>query len=221
MKGREVFAAYDPKAAADPRKAYYAKYLEPALARIEEENKIERNKVLAVAVDRKLRAKGIDGIGGKNGGETEAAAESTAEERRQRRKSAAAKRREFLSGDEKQQQKQENKDENDRRAQADASRVQHFGKHRRQQQHGDDITGIFGQAQGEGFGRNQHRTEGNEPCALPVRQRGEQQCQLEGAAEVFSGKRESGAGGRAAGMTVVAAEGVFSGGRTSRHCKRR
>ena len=45
------------------------------MARIEEENKIERNKVLAVAVDRKLRAKGIDGIGGKNGGETEAAAE--------------------------------------------------------------------------------------------------------------------------------------------------
>ena len=75
VKGREVFAAYDPKAAADPRKAYYAKYLEPALARVEEENKLERNKVLAEAVDRKLRAKGIDGIGGKNGGETEAAAE--------------------------------------------------------------------------------------------------------------------------------------------------
>lgn len=170
VKGREVFAAYDPKAAADPRKAYYAKYLEPALARIEEENKIERNKVLAEAVDRKLKAKGIDGTG-----------EKTAGKRRQRRKSAAAKRREFLSGDEKQQQKQENKDENDRRAQADASGVQHFGKHRRQQQHGDDITGIFGQAQGEGFGRNQHRTEGNEPCALPVRQRGEQLCQFGGS----------------------------------------
>ena len=80
-----------------------------------------------------------------------------------------------------QEQKQENKDENDRRAQADASGVQHFGKHRRQQQHGDDITGIFGQAQGEGFGRNQHRTEGNEPCALPVQQRGEQQCQFGGS----------------------------------------
>ena len=75
VKGREVFAAYDPKAAADPRKAYYAKYLEPALTRIEEENKIERNKVLAEAVDRKLRAKGIDGTEGKKGGETEAPAE--------------------------------------------------------------------------------------------------------------------------------------------------
>ena len=80
VKGREVFTAYDPKAAADPRKAYYAKYLEPALARIEEENKIERNKVLAEAVDRKLKAKGIDGTGGKNGGETEAAAEKRGRE---------------------------------------------------------------------------------------------------------------------------------------------
>lgn len=75
VKGREVFTAYDPKAAADPRKAYYAKYLEPALARVEEENKLERNKVLAEAVDRKLRAKGIDGTEGKKGGETEAPAE--------------------------------------------------------------------------------------------------------------------------------------------------
>jgi len=75
VKGREVFTAYDPKAAADPRKAYYAKYLEPALARVKEENKLERNKVLAEAVDRKLRAKGIDGTEGKKGGETEAPAE--------------------------------------------------------------------------------------------------------------------------------------------------
>lgn len=75
VKGREVFAAYDPKAAADPRKAYYAKYLEPALARVEEENKLERNKVLAEAVDRKLKAKGSDGTGGENGRETEAAPE--------------------------------------------------------------------------------------------------------------------------------------------------
>lgn len=75
VKGREVFAAYDPKAAADPRKAYYAKYLEPALARVEEENKLERNKVLAEAVERKLKAKGSDGTGGENGRETEAAPE--------------------------------------------------------------------------------------------------------------------------------------------------
>lgn len=88
VKGREVFAAYDPKAAADPRKAYYAKYLEPALARIEEENKIERNKVLAEAVDRKLKAKGSDGTGGENGRETE-----TAPEKRSRATAAAAEKR--------------------------------------------------------------------------------------------------------------------------------
>lgn len=88
VKGREVFTAYDPKAAADPRKAYYAKYLEPALARVEEENKLERNKVLAEAVDRKLRAKGIDGTEGKKGGETEAPAE-----KRSRATAAAAEKR--------------------------------------------------------------------------------------------------------------------------------
>ena len=75
VKGREVFTAYDPKAAADPRKAYYAKYLEPALARVEEENKLERNKVLAEAVGRKLKAKGSDGTGGENSRETETAPE--------------------------------------------------------------------------------------------------------------------------------------------------
>lgn len=85
VKGREVFTAYDPKAAADPRKAYYAKYLEPALARIEEENKIERNKVLAEAVGRKLKAKGSDGTGGENSRETE-----TAPEKRSRATAAAA-----------------------------------------------------------------------------------------------------------------------------------
>ena len=50
------------------------------MTRIEEENKIERNKVLAETVDRKLKAKGIDGTEGKKGGETEAAAEKRGSE---------------------------------------------------------------------------------------------------------------------------------------------
>lgn len=46
------FVEYDPKAASDPRKAYYAKYLEPALGRIESENQslfqqhLQKGKVL-------------------------------------------------------------------------------------------------------------------------------------------------------------------------------
>ena len=36
--GKEVFAAYDPKQQLDPRKAYFARYLEPALQQIEKEN---------------------------------------------------------------------------------------------------------------------------------------------------------------------------------------
>lgn len=35
---KQVFAQYDPKAATDPRKAYYAKYLDPAIAKIEQDN---------------------------------------------------------------------------------------------------------------------------------------------------------------------------------------
>ena len=37
--GEMRFAAYDPKEAGDPRKAYYARYLEPAIRQVEEENK--------------------------------------------------------------------------------------------------------------------------------------------------------------------------------------
>ena len=33
-----IYAEYDPRAASDPRKAYYAKYLEPAIERIEKQN---------------------------------------------------------------------------------------------------------------------------------------------------------------------------------------
>ena len=33
-----IYAEYDPRAATDPRKAYYAKYLEPAIERIEKQN---------------------------------------------------------------------------------------------------------------------------------------------------------------------------------------
>ena len=35
---KQVFAQYDPEAATDPRKAYYAKYLDPAIAKIEQDN---------------------------------------------------------------------------------------------------------------------------------------------------------------------------------------
>jgi len=35
-----VFAEYNPRATADPRKAYYARYLEPALNRLETENRV-------------------------------------------------------------------------------------------------------------------------------------------------------------------------------------
>lgn len=38
VTGKRVFAEYDPKAPSDPRKAYYAKYLEPALTKLEHEN---------------------------------------------------------------------------------------------------------------------------------------------------------------------------------------
>ena len=38
-KGKPVFVEYDPKAPTDPRKAYYARYLEPALAKVETKNK--------------------------------------------------------------------------------------------------------------------------------------------------------------------------------------
>lgn len=34
----QVYAEYDPRAATDPRKAYYAKYLDPAIAEIEKQN---------------------------------------------------------------------------------------------------------------------------------------------------------------------------------------
>lgn len=36
--GKRVFARYDPKAKTDPRKAYYARYLEPGLAALEKRN---------------------------------------------------------------------------------------------------------------------------------------------------------------------------------------
>ena len=43
VTGKEVFAEYDPQAASDPRKAYYAKYLDPAIASIERENISQEN----------------------------------------------------------------------------------------------------------------------------------------------------------------------------------
>lgn len=43
VTGKEVFAEYDPQAASDPRKAYYAKYLDPAIAFIERENISQEN----------------------------------------------------------------------------------------------------------------------------------------------------------------------------------
>ena len=36
--GQPLFREYDPKAPTDPRKAYYAKYLEPALREVETRN---------------------------------------------------------------------------------------------------------------------------------------------------------------------------------------
>ncbi len=38
VTGKEVFAEYNPQAASDPRKAYYAKYLDPAIATVEQQN---------------------------------------------------------------------------------------------------------------------------------------------------------------------------------------
>jgi len=46
-----VFAEYDPKAPTDPRRAYYAKYLEPALQKVEQEN------ILTLQQQRELQAK--------------------------------------------------------------------------------------------------------------------------------------------------------------------
>lgn len=43
--GKEVFALYDPKQQVDSRKAYFAKYLEPALQRIESENSASQSVV--------------------------------------------------------------------------------------------------------------------------------------------------------------------------------
>ena len=42
--GQQVFAEYDPKAKTDPRKAYYAKYLEPALRDLETHNLVSLNR---------------------------------------------------------------------------------------------------------------------------------------------------------------------------------
>lgn len=43
VAGKEVLAEYDPQAASDPRKAYYAKYLDPAIASIERSNISQEN----------------------------------------------------------------------------------------------------------------------------------------------------------------------------------
>ncbi len=43
VTGKEVFAKYDPQAASDPRKAYYAKYLDPAIAAVERSNISQEN----------------------------------------------------------------------------------------------------------------------------------------------------------------------------------
>ena len=44
--GKQIFAEYNPQASADPRKAYYARYLDPAIAEIEQKN-INKEKVNA------------------------------------------------------------------------------------------------------------------------------------------------------------------------------
>lgn len=46
---KKVFAEYDPQAASDPRKAYYAKYLDPAIASIEKSNILKENVVSRLA----------------------------------------------------------------------------------------------------------------------------------------------------------------------------
>lgn len=55
VTGKEVFAEYDPKAKSDPRKAYYAKYLEPALKALELKNKNREylNSVFLKAMNKK------------------------------------------------------------------------------------------------------------------------------------------------------------------------
>ena len=40
---KEVFAQYNPQAVSDPRKAYYAKYLDPAIAAVEKDNIRQEN----------------------------------------------------------------------------------------------------------------------------------------------------------------------------------
>lgn len=49
IAGKEVFAKYDPQAAPDPRRAYYAKYLDPAIADIERLNISQENIVSRLA----------------------------------------------------------------------------------------------------------------------------------------------------------------------------
>ena len=65
--GEMRFAAYDPKEASDPRKAYYARYLEPAIRQVEEENKKALVSERAAKVKNMLKK-----------GRTEAAEENTA-----------------------------------------------------------------------------------------------------------------------------------------------
>ncbi len=43
IRGKEIYAEYDPQATADPRKAYYARYLEQGLKQIEAANQIRQN----------------------------------------------------------------------------------------------------------------------------------------------------------------------------------
>ena len=38
IKGKEVYAEYDPKAESDPRKAYHARFIEPAIREVEQKN---------------------------------------------------------------------------------------------------------------------------------------------------------------------------------------
>jgi len=46
VTGREIFAEYDPQAASDTREAYFAKYLDPAIAAIERQN-VEEEQVVS------------------------------------------------------------------------------------------------------------------------------------------------------------------------------
>ncbi len=51
----QVTTEYDPKSATDPRKAYYARYIDPAIAEIEKQNKVakEKEKALKMIAERK------------------------------------------------------------------------------------------------------------------------------------------------------------------------